>query len=245
MKQLIIISALIAMLGVGSCKKTTGLPPTAIASFNIVNVIPDAVNGVTPIFGTLDSPYHYADLYNSIYYSGSFNYAPENGVNSLAIYQSTDTPTAKFDNYIFNGNITVKTGAIYSLFLGGDTSKVDTLLTQDIIPFYAPSDSSVGIRFVNMSTGSMPFSVTLNGNPASQTEFSNIAYKGVTGWNKYPGTSAVGGGYTFVLRDQATGDSLTSFTWNYTLYRSNTIVVSGSEAVNATYPLNLFQMNNY
>jgi hypothetical protein len=114
---------------------------------------------------------------------------------------------------MFYGILPLKAGKIYSLFLcGTDTTAPDFLFTTDSLPYHAPSDSTVGIRFVNLSTGSNPISINLEGT-GNGSEVGNLAYKAITGFKNYLSNSSMtnNGGYLFVIRDASSGDSLTSF----------------------------------
>ena len=233
-----------------ACKKNVGTQPSEAVSFNVINAIPSTyVNGILPVFNGLDSPYTYSVI-GSIYYPGNAEYTVAGGINNLYFANGYDTTTIQLKNKLFSGNFTLKVGNIYSLFLGGDTTSLDTLLTQDNIPYFPYSgDSLAGIRIVNLSAGSSGYNITITGNPYSQKEFSNITYKGVTSFKSYAATHAVsnqngGNNYTFTLYDNM-GDSLTTFQWYYTVFRSNTIVISGSPSSSAIYPLNFLQVNNY
>jgi len=237
----IIIGCLLIIYG---CKKEEAPRMGSVATINVINAIPNSANGILPIFGTVDSPLYYQDLYYTIYYGSGYCYTQEAGKQNLTIIQANDTPTAKFAPNLYKGSLQLASGGIYSMFLGGDTSNVDTLFTADRLPGIIPTDSVSGIRFANMSTGSNPYNVTLTGNPPSQTEFANISYKSASSFKTYPTNSAIGGVYNFTIWDQVTGDSVTTFTWAYKIGYCHTIVISGSES-GTPYPLYLFPYNNF
>ena len=244
--KLAFVSTLLALIFFSeeACNKSNNNYVGTPAAFNVVNAIPTATRGIQTIFGQIDSPYYYSKL-SSLSYGSSYLYSPVSGKNSFYVVQRYDTTFTDLKAPLFNGSLTLQSAAVYTLFLAGDTTSVDTLLTEDNIPYNPIGDSISSVRFVNMCTGSQPFNVTIRGNPASQTEFSNIYYKGVTEWKNYPAVKSVGGHYYFTLRDQATGDSLTSFTWTYQVYKSNTIVIAGSEVTGSTHPFKLFSTNYY
>jgi hypothetical protein len=237
-----ILPALLAMLIIViGCNKSNNVIVSP-AAFNVINAIPGS-NPIIPVFGT-QAPIKYFASALSINYPGSSEYSPLSGANTLYIVQSNDTIKINRSSEMFSGRLNLLAGRIYSFFLAGDTSHIDTMLVQDHIPpIYA--DSSAGVRFVNLATGSNPVSLTISGSPASQTQFSNVAYKGITNWKKYPANNAVPGFYTFTVRDQASGDSLTSCMWYYTLFRNSTLIISGSAAPGSPTPLQVYQMNNF
>jgi hypothetical protein len=210
-------------------------------SLNIINAIPTS-QPVIPVLGTTQPVQYFASA-QTVSYGNAQIYSPLNGPNILYIVQSTDTTeiTPKFE--MFSGTLTLTAGGIYSFFLTGDTSAVDTFFVQDHIPVYP--DSSAGVRFVNLSPGSGPMSINLQGNPITQTEFSNLGYKQISAFKAYSASSGAPGNYTFVVHDQASGDSVV-YSWSYSLYKNNTIVIAGSENPSSNdYPINAFQFNNF
>ncbi|HWK07714.1 MAG TPA: DUF4397 domain-containing protein [Puia sp.] len=220
-----------------SCHKSG--TPVAPVSLNVVNAIAGS-QPIIPVLGTTDTILYFSGAL-TVGYASAQLYSPLSGPNLLYVVQNTDTAPSK--EKLFNGTLNLSAGAIYSFFLAGDTTKADTLLVQDHIPLY--NDSSAGVRFVNLSPGSQPINITLNGNPVSQTEFSGLGYKQISSFKTYAANSSVGGNYLFVIRDQATGDSLTSYPWYYSLYKNNTLVISGSEDPASSTPLQVFSVNNY
>jgi len=231
---------LMSILAAVSCKKNSTVPLSPVA-FNVVNVMP-ASNPIIPVFGTKDPIEYFANA-NQIGYPGSYEYSPSSGSTSLYVIQADDTTLSDKKQKMLNGQFSLIPGGIYSLFLAGDTTSPDTLFLRDNITNY--TDSSAGVRFINLSTGSLPMSVTILGNPASETEFANIGYKGVSGFRKYPAGPSAGGYYIFTVRDQASGDSLTSLLWFYTVGRNSTLVMSGTENPFNSNLLQVYQMNNY
>jgi hypothetical protein len=226
-----------------SCCRKTGGQLISPASLNIINAIPSS-QPVIAVLGTEQAIQYFASA-PTVSYGSAQLYSPQSGKNTLYIVQATDTTEINPKTEMFNGVLKLAPGGIYSFFLAGDTTAVDTLFVQDNIPYYG-SDSSAGVRFVNLSPGSLPMTVTIEGNPITQTEFSGLAYKTVSTFKTYLANSSVpNSSYMFVVRDQATGDSLTSFSWNYTTFKNNTLVLSGSEAAGASIPLQVFQYNNY
>ncbi len=181
-------------------------------------------------------------------FGGSGLYFAASGNNSLYIVQNDDTMTPFFREKLLAlqrqlSNLGER-GRFIPLFLAGDTLGPDTFLLKEQIPTISDSSSN-GVRFVNLSAGSQPMTVTIEGNPPSAIEFNNLAYKTASAWNSYTANSSVPGYYNFTLRDLATGDSLISYTWNYTPFRCNTLVISGSATNPALAPLEIFSINNY
>lgn len=150
-----------------------------------------------------------------------------------------------------------KNGHLYSLFLCGQPEAVDSLLTDDVIPdFY--SDSTVGVRLINLSSGKKTYSVTRASNIQTPL-FSNVGYKVLTSFVKLSLRSPVSSSsVTFQVRDGA-NKVLASYTLpenaNSTYAnagirlargRNLTLVIRGSE--DAVLPANgvgLFPVPNY
>ncbi len=131
----------------------------------------------------------------------------QSGLQTLAMYQYPDTlPTSK---PLLNIDFTLTAGSINSLFLTGTVNSPDTLLTVDHPPYYSVTDSSVGFRFVNLSPGSKPISVNIQGEPDG-SRVSSLSYKNITGFSSFPAASGISS-YTFEFRDAATGALLASY----------------------------------
>jgi len=219
---------------IAACHKSNGTDDSP-ASINIINAIPDG-NSIVPVFG--NELVRYFSSAQTISYGGFALYSPLSGSGNLSITQISDT-----NRNLFNGKLQFAPGGIYSFFLTGDTLKPDTLFVKDQLVNYA--DSSVGVRFVNLSPDSKALTINLIGNDASQTEFEPMGYKGISSFKKYTADINVPGFYSFEIRDQASGDVLTTFDWYYTLHKNNTIVIAGSVDPASSTPLNLFQINYF
>jgi Domain of unknown function (DUF4397) len=241
MKNIKLLGLLFTILLIGmACHKSSG-GISSPASLNIINAIANS-QPIIPVLGT-SGAIQYFNSAQTVSYGNAQLYSPLSGPNSLYIVQNTDTLQINSKVELFSGTLNLTEGGIYSFFLTGDTTAVDTFFVQDQIPAY--SDSTSGVRFVNLSPGSGPMSINLQGNPASQTEFSNLGYKQISSFKAYPANSSIPGNYTFVVHDQVSGDSVV-YTWTYSLYKNNTIVIAGSENPSSVnYPINAFQVNNF
>lgn len=235
--------AYIFLVTCGACKKTTA-HYTAGSSLNIIN----AINGSNPIVtdfqplgpkGVQNSLEYYATA-NSISYASSWESGSYTGNTYLSLSQMPDTMTT-----LWAGSLNLKPENIYSFFLCGDTTAVDTLFTTDVLPNYIGADSLAGVRFVNLTESSQPMSVNIQGNSPTQTEFSGLAYKQISAFKSYSANSSVPGFYNFEIRDLNTDSLLQTFTWAYTLSRNQTIVICGQEGVTSNYPITIFSVNNY
>ena len=225
------------LVGLAACQKYGKIPGAPLSSVTIVHAMP-AGHAIVPVFGPLPPTYYATRV--RINYGSSLLFSPQVDSNALQIVPITDTVFT-----IFQGKMNLVNGGIYTFFLAGDTTKPDTMWVKDEIPVY--SDSSVGVRFVNLAAGGKAISINLAGNdPTSQTEISSLGYLHISSFKKYLANSSVTGNkYKFEIHDQASGDSLTTYTWNYQRFKNNTIVIAGSTDPGSGIPLKTFILNNF
>lgn len=232
----------IAVLSVAAdiaCQKAKVVP--APASITVIHAMAGG-NAIVPRFGDDTTGRYYigptgGSTMVQVGYGASQLYSRVAGTNPLLVVPITDTAFK-----IFKGSMTLQSGSIYSFFLSGDTAHADTTLIQDNIPSYA--DSSAGVRFINLATGGKSLIVNLTGDP-SHTPITTLSYRQNSDFKKYAATMAAGGSYGFDIRDQATGDSLTSFSWSYPRFKNSTIIIAGSTDPSSTTPLTVFSVANY
>lgn len=198
---------LLFVLAISACKKETEAIRPGTSALTIVNgVVSDSALSANFNGTELGVPYYRMLL--SISYGWAQFYSSYTGQQKLALYQIPDTtPTSK---PIYNLTLDLPVNTAHTLFLMGTPQSPDHLFTTDQLPYHAPADSTMGIRFVNLSPGDAPVSVNIS----SQTPGSTVAslpYKSITAFKNYPAGSAVSS-YTFEFRDQATGTLLVSYT---------------------------------
>lgn len=248
---------LVAMLPVAlvlSCSKSKALPGSA--SLTIVNAVAGSNYLVTNFSGT-DSLTWYAGATLLVYNdTTAYNqFSGYRGKQPLAIYRYNDTLPHSVP--FFNGILDLPVGSIHTLFLAGTLSNPDTLLTTDHPPYHPLSDSSAGIRFINLSPGSNPVSVNIQG-AANGSEAVNLAYKGVTAFKNYAAGTEVNS-YTFEFRDMSSGALLgratisamvtaagVSSDLNRLRYRNYTFVLDGLPGVTTGPSAQVvFRTNNF
>ena len=215
------IAALSLAIGF-ACQKAKYVP--APASITVVHAMFGG-NAIVPKFGSdTAGRYYMGPTYGStmvqVNYGSSQLYSRVAGTNPLLVVPITDTVFK-----IFNGSMSLQSGGIYSFFLSGDTAHADTMLVQDNIPYYA--DSSAGIRFINLTVGGKAITINLSSD-STLTPIATLGYRQITDFKKYDATLAAGGSYSFDIRDQATGDLLSTYNWSYPRFKNNTIVIAGS-----------------
>jgi len=213
MKKLIYYIAILVLLELGvSCGKNNSTP-TGGASLTVIN----SVVGSDALITNFSNDYALSNFYaraNMLYY-GSYNsssneFGLKSGSIPLALYQLPDTTSKSTPVYKLQLNMAI--GSIHTLFLTGQISSPDTLFTTDNPPYHPSSDSSVGVRFVNLSPGSNPVNITLSTSP-NVNEFSGITYKSITSFKSYPATAGIKS-YKFQFWDATTGTLLGGYTIN-------------------------------
>ncbi len=211
--KLIMIPAVLIVM-VSGCHKSGGVVVSP-ASITVVNAVVNS-QPVIPVFGTT-GPITYFTSAQTVGYGGFQLYSPLSGANSLYVVQNTSTDTILngHNSYFFNGTLNLIAGGITrSSWWALIRSMLILYLCGIISPIHA--DSTVGIRFINLSPGSNAVSINIQGN-ANGSEVSSLAYKGMTSFKSYAATSAfLSNGYTFEFRDATSGTLLTSAsTGNY------------------------------
>jgi hypothetical protein len=224
MKHIITILTVCTVL---SCTKQQSFPGTA--SLTLVNAVPNSTPSLVTNFSGTD-PITYSSALKLEYSKSALNLS-YTGEQHLAIYKYPDT--LAHNTPLYNLALDLAPGTIYTLFLTGTLSSPDTMFTIDTPPFHPLVDSTLGIRFVNLSSGSTPVSVNLVGR-ANGSEVSGLSYKNITGFTKYSATAAVSK-YTFEFRNAATGVLISSFDvadinlplYNKRRYRNFTLALIG------------------
>jgi hypothetical protein len=247
-----------------ACQKTETIPTVGRpAALTIFNGIP-TTNYIIPVLCTsLPVPDYFFNA-EQIDYGLFIEYSPPGGGDTIYVVHDNDTVNInpKSSTLMYSGIINLKSGSIYSLFLtGADTSSPDYLFTTDTLPFYGSTDSVLGIRFVNLSSGSNPISINLEGSP-NGSEVASLNYKGITNFKQYANNSTTQD-YLFVVRDAVSGDSLTQFDFsqsgggnngngltdpnngNLLTFRNITIAVYGSENPLSSYTLTTWLIDDY
>ena len=250
MKTIIKAFLLLSISGLTACKKASVPPTSATAAFNFVN----AMIGVSPLVVQFNNrPVIFSTLAtsNKLNYGAANLFSPLNGNVTIAFIQSTDTT-----HTLFKGTFELQNYNAYSFFLTGNVNQPDTMLVHDQLPYYAPSDSVGGVRFVNLSTGSNPVSVDIKGQP-NGSEVQSLSYKAITGFKAYPATSKVSS-YIFEFRDTASGSLLTSYTFsgvnnstgtntttNTFRFKNLTLALIGQPGGTGTAAQRILLINNY
>lgn len=240
MKKTIIapILALTLLAGLSSCKKDKSSPSNA--SLNMINCMVDTKYIISD-FG-IDRSFRYLWETKFATYAEHNFYAQLSlpvGSHPVTIYNYPDTLSK--DAALKTITIEAKAADMLSLFFVGDKAHPDTMLIREEFPAHVYGDSSFSVRFLNLSPGSSPVRVEVDGMP--QTLVSNLAYKARSGWNTFS-AKADAGVYVIRFKDQVSGNEIASYTisdaagtgdFTPNIWRKNnvTIALIGSTAVSS------------
>jgi len=224
----------LVVLWTSSCKKSDSFPVPAT-----VNIVHAIANGkpVIPVFGS--DAIDYFKAAQTVSFGTAAIYNLPGGLRPVYLAKNTDTT-----NRIYDSEVDVVAGGMYSLFFAGDTSKPEAVFTRDEIPIY--TDSSAGVRFINLSPASGPIKINVKGTDISKPNFSDNGYKQISDFKPFTGTTAITGNrYIFEIRNQANDSLLLTYTWSYTRFKNNTLVFSGAVTAGKPASLKMFLVKNY
>ncbi len=232
-----------------SCSKDAVQRGTA--SLTIVN----AVAGDTALILTLNNPDTVILTHGQllINHNSAQQFNSYCGDQLFHLHQFTLTTAVSVYPALFNVSLNMPQGSINSLFLTGTMTSPDTLFVRDSLPSFQTSDSSMGIRFVNLSAGSKPVNIDVQGANGGN-EVNSLAYKEITGFKKYPANSAIGT-MVFEIRDAEAGTLLATCSAaginapgtsaaNVWRNRNHTLVFGGLPGSNIVRQ-SAFMVNNY
>jgi len=222
-----------------SCKREFNNVKTGpISGITVVNAVVNA-NPLIADFSGADSVAAYYSTTQQIGYGSFLEYSIPSNNTPVVVYQISDTNRALYKNIL-----NLEASAVYSLFLSGsDTTHIDTLITQDHPPYHSNSDSTAGIRFINLSSGGNPISMNIQGNP-NGSEVSSLAYQSITSFKSYAVTQSTAQ-YIFEIRDVVSGDLLKALTYSVIPFQNVTIVVNGISGETGNKALGAFIVNNF
>ncbi len=230
-----ILMILVAAASITGCKKST-VDITPLASINIVNASVNVAAAKINFTGPV-SPNYYALITATTAYGANTAYGVLAGTTvPVTIINNIDSTIA-----IAKANLQFSTGDLYSFYLAGQSTAVDTILRKETIPTY--QDSSCGVRFINLSYNSSPIAVTLSTTP-TVNEVSSIAYKAQSSFIKYNANLA-NNTYTFQVRDATTLALLGSYTLTVPRFFSCTLAWIGQTGGTGTAATKVQRINNY
>jgi len=204
MKRLLTNLAVASILLAG-CAKSSVNPPSTAAALSFVNATVGSPPLIAHFSNNTKITYSTFSTSNRINYGGSNLYAPVSGTVGLSLVEATDTT-----QNLFSGNLNLQNNNVYSLYLTGTAASPDTVFIHENLPHYGVADSVAGIRFVNLSPGSSPISVDIQGQ-ANGSEVASLTYKSHTAFKTYKADHTVTS-YIFEFRDAGTGNLLATYT---------------------------------
>jgi hypothetical protein len=181
---------------------------------------------------------------STVAYASSVKFTLQAGKTPLYLFP-TDDSLHPYMNKI----ISTSAGDIYSLYLTGKLPNIDTVFTKEtIIPRFP--DSFMAIRFINLSQGSVPVSINIQGSD-NGSEITSLSYLAISDFKSYSakniGTEAT---RTFEVRNASSGDLLstykitgTSISTGIPRFHSITLVIRGN--VDGSPALGITRINNF
>jgi len=204
-----------------SCKKDSFTNPS-VASLAIINAV---VGGDDVRLGSNETI-----TYNNTY--KGLGVVVNN--SSLYVWPVGDS----LHPYFTASKFEIENRGSYSLFLGGTPNAVDGILVKDDMPYH--TDSTWGVRIVNLSPNSGAFNITLSTSP-TVNEVSNLIYKQLTDFKIYPG-KASNTKYTFQVRKTSDNSIVTSYTLSTPRFANVTLVING--LVDSSPAIEIIRVNN-
>lgn len=129
------------------------------------------------------------------------------GSNPIVIVPTSDTLTP-----IYSGSVQTSAGDIHSLYLIGQSPTYESILMKESIPASTFPDSSINIRFINLSPNSPAVNITLAAT-TTVNEAAGLNYKQITDFKKYLVPTVIpAGSVTFQVRNATTNAILTTYT---------------------------------
>lgn len=240
---LIVLSFIILATAFSSCDKNEqeGYP----ATLQVFNALDDGLALYTNLSGV--HPIRYSaslQIRNKMYDQRNNLLYFNKPMQRVDFYSSKDTMPD--DHPVLSVEADLQQSGIYSLFLFHEKSNAASVLAKESMPQINRRDSSTHLRFANFSETQ---SISVNIKGESEGSFvANLPFKSMSEFVELEANVSVQD-YIFEIRDQATGNLLTSFTTtgvnpnnnfpgavNNWIFKSNTLVFTGKPG--AVFPNN-------
>jgi len=178
--QLTLLITLIVMISLSSCKKDA-VETSPLTSLTVANAV---VGGTTAKLGNyiLSIPVNNTNGTQIVLKAGE---------NNLYFWPLGDS----LHPYFIQNKFNAEDRAVYSLFLCGIPGATEGILQKETIPYR--TDSTTGIRFINLAPSSTPLNITLS-TSTTVNEVANLGYKQMTEFKSYPGL--YNSAFTFQVR---------------------------------------------
>jgi hypothetical protein len=228
MKQRSIFLVFLALPAIlGSCSKSNPTSYTPSAAITITNAV--AGSGAMVLNGSPNQNY------TSVASFTSQAFPLLAGGQTIDVSDPAATPAITY----FHRAVNITDKGNYSLFLAGlSATQADTIFITET--FTNPTDSSCGVRFINLSPDSGPLSINITGgDPGGETP--SLAYKAYTNFKLHSARIAdVIAGIGFEIHDAATGNLLTTYTLIPSTFHNITLAIAGYQAGPS-----IIQINNF
>jgi hypothetical protein len=223
-----------------SCKKDNADLSGYAATVTLVNAIASYDTEIKMNFTGKEFVFANAKPLNYYYYDGKYTFGALTfgvpvGDVPLSIALANDTT-----KLIFNQAVSFARGDVYSLFMHGYPDNVSGLLMKDEI--LLRTDSTTGVRFVNLSPNSNGFRINISGEPIGSA-VDNLPYKGVSDFISFP-AKASNQDYNIEVYDAVTNELLTVF-YYYDIARLKNITLVIRGLINDSPGLELVRINHY
>jgi len=208
MKQIIYLMAVITII-LFSCKKDE-IETSPLTSLTVGNYV---VGGTTVRLNSRST-----NIFNNN--ANGTQLAITAGTNDLYVWPVGDS----LHPYYTQSKFVSADRDVYSLFLCGIPGATEGVMIKENIPYR--TDSTAGIRFINLSPNSTPLNITLSTSP-TVNEVTGLTYKSYSEFKSYPGL--YNSAYTFQVR-KTDGTLLTTFALSATTvprFANITVVIRG------------------
>jgi hypothetical protein len=229
-KQFFIMAIAVIITATGCNKETFHTEP--LSSITIANLV---LNGTAAKLNGNTVPAQNINI------NAGANFSLPVGDSRLYIWPLGDSLNPYYNKIITSGS-----QEIYTLFLAGPVGAVEPVLIKENLP--AHTDSSFGIRFINLSPGSPAIKFTRSTTP-TVAETGNLNYKDIADFKTYPALS-VNSTYTFQARNATTDALIASITLAGAsiatgLPRFNNITLALRGVVGGTPAPGISRINNF
>lgn len=203
----ILIACTSAIILYAACKKNE--ITTTHPSLSVINA---AIGSGTVKVNYFGKPINWANYTGSL---GNVNFGSSQILTIFNLnndYPFTIVPSTDTTNKIVNTKLPMNTDGIYSLYLIGEPGKYDYIYNKEANIPYNLTDSSVSIRFINLSPNSPSVNITLASTP-TVNEVQGLAYKSQSNFKQYPLPKVIPiGSVTFQIKNSQNDMLLASYT---------------------------------
>jgi hypothetical protein len=220
-----VVVFLIIMTAAQSCKKGN-IATLPVASLTVTNAI---ISGKSIRIGS---------IVTSVANNGSAQLTLKKGEQDLYVWPVGDSAHPYFTPSKFYA----EEQAVYSLFLAGQLPNATGIVVQDNIPYH--TDSTCGIRFINLSPNSPPLNITLSTTP-TVNQVSNLTYLQYTDFKLFTAKAA---NTSYIIQVRKSSDNTILMTYPlstpFPRFTNVTLVIRGLVGAGSPLGLGVTRVNN-